>query len=130
MSPTGLRSDPVQQYLYARVAAGYWKPSTRTTANAIARSRFDAGALQEMEKVPVCSGSQACRYGSGADPGADAEAARAFTPVPRAGIQPRRPGAKASKGYGFVASTIDYHHECAWNLAANCRGAQRLASST
>ena len=32
--------------------------------------------------------------------------------------------AKASKGYGFVASTSDYHHECAWNLAANCRGAQ------
>ena len=35
--------------------------------------------------------------------------------------------AKSSKGWGFAASTIDYHHECAWNLVANCRGAQRLA---
>ena len=35
--------------------------------------------------------------------------------------------AKSSKGWGFAASTVDYHHECAWNLVANCRGTQRLA---
>ena len=35
--------------------------------------------------------------------------------------------AKSSKGWGFAGSTLDYHHECAWNLVANCRGTQRLA---
>ena len=35
--------------------------------------------------------------------------------------------AKAGSGWGYSANTLDYYHECAWNLASNCRGAQRLA---
>jgi TonB family protein len=126
-SPTGLRSDPVQQYIYARVAAGYWEAVYPNDTNATGRVGFDANALQEMEK----SLSAADRKR------ADTEAAQLlaqmlkrhgrFTPVHAQEFSRGGQAAKASKGYGFVASTTDYHHECAWNLAANCRGAQRLA---
>jgi hypothetical protein len=50
-----------------------------------------------------------------------------FTPARPQEFSRGGQGPKASKGSGFVAYTLDYHHECAWNLVGNCRGAQQLA---
>jgi TonB family protein len=126
-SASGLRSDPVQQYIYARVAGGYWEAVYPNDTNTSGRAGFDATALQEMEK----SLSAADRKR------AETDAAQVLTQMLKrherfAAVHSQefsRGGqdAKASKGWGFVGFTTDYHHECAWNLAANCRGAQRLA---
>ncbi|MEO8017610.1 MAG: energy transducer TonB [Pseudomonadota bacterium] len=126
-SATGLHSDPERQYTYARVAGGYWEAVYPTDTDTSGRAGFDTAALQEMEK----SLSAADRKR------AETDAAQILTQMlkrherftaahpqefSRGGQNP-----KASKGWGFVGFTIDYHHECAWNLAGNCRGAQRLA---
>jgi TonB family protein len=37
-----------------------------------------------------------------------------------------RGSAGGKAGHQFVASTLDYRHECQWNLRGNCAGAQRL----
>ena len=126
-SPTGARSDPVQRYVYARVAAGYWEAVYPKDTNASGRAGFDAAALQEMEKGLAAADRKR----------AESEAAQILAQMLKrhARFTPQHPqefarggqNAKASKGWGFAAFTIDYHHECAWNLVSNCRGAQRLA---
>ncbi|HEV7606678.1 MAG TPA: energy transducer TonB [Steroidobacteraceae bacterium] len=126
-SATGMRSDPVQQYIYARVAGGYWEAVYPNDTNTSGRTGFDATALQEMEKTLQPADRKR----------AETEAAQIltqmlkrherFTPAHSQEFSRGGQGPKASKGWGFVGFTIDYHHECAWNLAANCRGAQRLA---
>jgi TonB family protein len=50
-----------------------------------------------------------------------------FTPSPAAGIQPRRQGCEGLERLGLHRPDSRHYHECAWNLANNCRGAQRLA---
>ena len=126
-SPDGQRADPVQQYVYARVAAGYWEVVYPNDAKPTGSMGFDLTALQDMEKaLPPADRKRA-----------EAEATRVLTamlkrrerfkPVQSQEFSRGGQAAKASKGTGFVAYTNDYHHECAWNLAANCRGAQRLA---
>jgi TonB family protein len=126
-SPAGAHPDPVQRYVYARVAAGYWQAVYPKDATDTSRTGFDAASLQEMEKDL----SPADRKR------AEADATQVLTQMlkrherfkPQAPQEFARGGQnpKSSKGWGYVASTVDYHHECAWNLAANCRGAQRLA---
>ncbi len=126
-SPAGMKTDPVQQYIYARVAGGYWEAVYGKGGNPGSRAGFDVSALQEMEKtLPAADRKRA-----------ETEATQILTQMLRRHDRfvPARPqefarggkAAKASSGWGFVGYTIDYHHECAWNLANNCRGAQRLS---
>ena len=109
----------VQQYTYARVAAGYWEANKVT----VPRQGFDAAALQEMEKTL-----------SAADRGrAEAEAATILAAMMKrhqrfGAVQPvefARGDAGAKTNY--VGYSLDYRHECQWNLKNNCRGTQRLA---
>jgi len=126
-SPTGSRPDPVQQYVYARVAGGYWEAVYGKEGNPGSRAGFDMAALQEMEKTLSAADRKR----------ADAETTQIltqmlkrhdrFTPARAQEFSRGGKAAKASSGWGFVAYTLDYHHECAWNLTGNCRGAQRLA---
>jgi TonB family protein len=126
-APAGARSNPVQRYVYARVAAGYWAAVYPNDTSSSGRAGFDAAALQEMEQGLTPADRKR----------AETEAAQILAQmlkrherfVPQQPQEFARGGqdAKASKGWGFTAFTIDYHHECAWNLVANCRGAQRLA---
>ncbi len=126
-SPAGQRSDPVQRYVYARVAGGYWEAAYPGETDPSGRTGFDAAALQEMEKELTPADRKR----------ADAEATQVLTQMLKRHerFKPQRPqeftrggqAAKAAKGWGFTAYTIDYRHECAWNFAGNCRGAQRLA---
>jgi TonB family protein len=126
-SPTGSRPDPVQQYVYARVAAGYWEAVYGKEGNPGSRAGFDVAALQEMEKALAPADRKR----------AEADATQIltqmlkrhdrFTPSHAQEFSRGGKAAKGSSGWGFVAYTLDYHHECAWNLTGNCRGAQRLA---
>jgi TonB family protein len=126
-SPTGSRTDPVQRYVYARVAGGYWEAVYPNDPSGSSRGGFDATALQEMEKELSAADRKR----------AEADATQILTQMLKRHerFKPQSPqefarggqNAKASKGFGFTAFTVDYHHECAWNLASNCRGAQRLA---
>jgi TonB family protein len=126
-SPVGSRTDPVQQYVYARVAGGYWEAVYGKEGNPGSRAGFDAAALQEMEKTLTPADRKR----------AETEATQVltqmlkrhdrFTPARAQEITHSGKVAKGSSGWGFVAYTLDYHHECAWNLAGNCRGAQRLS---
>ncbi len=126
-STAGARADPVQRYVYARVAGGYWAAVYPNDTSGISRAGVDAAALQEMEKELAAPDRKR----------AEAEATQILTQMlkrhdrfkPQAPQEFARGGqnAKSSKGWGFAASTVDYHHECAWNLVANCRGTQRLA---
>jgi len=110
--------DKMQQYLYARVASGYWEAKLPNDP----RPGFDAAALAEMEKnVPATDRGRA-----------EAEAARLltamlkrherFTPAVPVEFARADAGAKGS----IVGWHADYRHECQWNLKENCRGAQRL----
>jgi TonB family protein len=125
-APEGRRADPLQQYVYARVAAGYWEAVYPNEAKPSVNTGFDLAALQAIEKtLPPADLKRA-----------ETEATKILTAMLKRherfkSVQPfefSRGGqaAKASRGTGFVAYTSDYHHECAWNLVANCRGAQRL----
>ena len=111
-------ADRASQYLYARVAAGYWDATKATTT----RNGFDAAVLQELEAgVPAAERSSA-----------DAEAAKIlqqmlkrherFTPPKPSEFARGDAGNKAS----YVAWQADYRHECQWNTKNNCAGAQRL----
>jgi len=126
-SPTGSRPDPVQQYIYARVAGGYWEAVYGKEGNPGSRAGFDAAALQEMEKA--LSPADRKRAESEATQILSQMLKRhdRFTPVPPLEFSRGGKAAKASSGWGFVGYTVDYHHECAWNLTGNCHGAQRLA---
>jgi TonB family protein len=115
----GDKPDPVQQYTYARVAAGYWE-STKLTQP---REGFDAAALAGMEQA--LSAADRSR--------AEAEAATILEAMLKrhdrygsvAPVEFARSDAGARVSYaGYV---LDYRHECQWNLKNNCRGAQRLA---
>jgi TonB family protein len=126
-SPTGARPDAVQQYVYARVAGGYWEAVYGKEGNPGSRAGFDVAALQEMEKTLSAADRKR----------AETEATQIltqmlkrhgrFTPTQPVEISHGGKAAKASSGWGYAAYTLDYHHECAWNLVGNCRGAQRLA---
>lgn len=109
------------------MAAGYWEsvyPNEPIPTEAVG---FEQAALQTMEKALTPADLKR----------AETEAAKVlavmlkrherFKPVQAQEFSRGGQDAKASKGSGFVAFTSDYHHECAWNLVANCRGAQRLA---
>ena len=123
-STSGARPDPVQQYTYARLAAGY---SDAVYPNDTSGRAGLNAAAQEMEKGLAAPDRKR----------AEAEATSILTQMLKRHdrFKPQTPqafanggqNAKSSKGWGFVASTIDYHHECVWNLVANCRGTQRLA---
>ncbi len=126
-APDGRRPDAFQRYVYARAAAGYWDAVSPSEPKPTGEAGFDAEAMQAIEKdVPAADRARA-----------EAEAAKVvaamlkrrerFKPVQSQEFSRGGRDAKASKGYGFVAYTNDYRHECAWNLAGNCRGAQRLA---
>lgn len=111
-------ADRAQQYLYAKIAAGYWD-ATGTTAG---REGFDAESLQKLEgEVPAADRGRL-----------DAEAQKILdqmlkrhdrftTPKP---VEFAR-GDSGSKS-SYVAWQADYRHECEWNLKKNCTGAQRL----
>ena len=126
-APQGKRPDAVQQYTYARVAAGYWESVYPKDAKPDATTGFDVAALQTIEATLTPADLKR----------AETEAAKILTAMLKRHerFKPAQPqefsrggqAPKASRGSGFVAFTSDYHHECAWNLAANCRGAQRLA---
>jgi TonB family protein len=126
-APDGRLPNSYQQYMYGRVAAGYWDVVYPKETKPGGNNGFDPPALQAA--------------GRDLKPGelkrAEAEATNIlavvlkrherFKPVQPQEFSRGGQDAKASKGSGFVAYTSDYHHECAWNLVANCRGAQRLA---
>ena len=126
-SPTGSRTDPVQRYVYARVAGGYWEAVYGKQGNPDSRAGFDVADLQGMEKELAAADRKR----------AETDATRILTQMLKRHerFTPARPqefsrggqAAKASRGWGYAAHTLDYYHECAWNLASNCRGAQRLA---
>jgi TonB family protein len=109
----------VQQYVYARVAAGYWEANKLT----VPREGFDATALQDMEKS--ISAAERAR--------AETEAASILAAMLKrhgrfGALQPVEfargdAGGRAS----YVGYSLDYRHECQWNLKSNCRGTQRLA---
>jgi TonB family protein len=126
-SPAESKTDPVQQYVYARVAGGYAEAVYGKESNPGSRAGFDMAALQEMEKTLSAADRKR----------AETEATQILTQMLKRHdrFKPSQPqefsrggkAAKASSGWGFVAHTLDYYHECAWNLTGNCRGAQRLA---
>ena len=115
----GDQPDRVQQYVYARVAAGYWENTKLTQP----REGFDATALGNMEKA--LSAADKSR--------AEAEAAKILEAMLKrhdrygsvAPVEFARGDAGAKAAY--VGYSLDYRHECQWNLEANCKGAQRLA---
>jgi TonB family protein len=115
----GDNPDRVQQYTYARVAAGYFESNKLTQP----RPGFDAAALAELEKN--LSAADRSR--------AEAEAARILAAMlkrhDRFGSVTPVEFARADAGgkAAYVGYTVDYRHECQWNLKNNCRGAQRLA---
>jgi TonB family protein len=126
-SPSGMKTDPVQQYVYARVAGGYWESVNGNNGNPGSRAGFDVAALQELEKTLSAADRKL----------AETQATQILSQMLKrhdrfTAARPQEFGrggkaAKGSSGWGFVAYTLDYHHECVWNLAGNCRGAQRLA---
>ena len=124
-APGDGKGDPVQRYIYARVAGGYAEAVSGNAASTQAGSGYDAAALLAMEKE--LSAADRTR--------ATGEAAKILAEMLKrherfAHVQPvefARGNAGGKAGHEFVASTLDYRHECQWNLRGNCRGAQRLA---
>jgi len=116
--------DAVQRYIYARVAGGYAEAVSQNNAGAQPRPGFDAAALQAMEKD--LSAADRAR--------ASGEAAKILEQMLKRHqrfmhVQPvefKRGSAGGKASHEFVASTLDYRHECQWNLQGNCAGAQRL----
>jgi len=109
----------VQQYTYARVAAGYWEANKLT----VAREGFDAAALQEMEKTISAADRSRAETEAANILAAMLKRHQRFGTVPPAEFARGDAGSKAS----YVGYSVDYRHECQWNLKNNCRGAQRLA---
>jgi TonB family protein len=126
-SPTGAKTDAVQQYTYARVAGGYFEAVYGNIANPGARAGFDMAALQEMEKTLSADDRKRAETDATQIVKLMLKRHDRFTPARPQEFGRGGKDAKASSGWGYVGSTIDYYHECAWNLANNCRGAQRLA---
>jgi TonB family protein len=123
-APSDGPGDPAQRYTYARVAGGYAESISENNASALPRPGYDAAALQEMEKS--LSAADRTR--------ATSEAAKIleqmlkrhqrFAPVQPVEITRGTAGGKAAHEY--TVSTLDYRHECQWNLRGNCAGTQRL----
>jgi len=109
----------VQQYIYARVAAGYWEANKVT----VPREGFDAAALQEMEKTISAADRSRAESEAAAILAAMMKRHQRFGTVQPVEFARGDGGAKTS----FVGYTLDYRHECQWNLKNNCRGTQRLA---
>jgi TonB family protein len=114
--------DPVQQYVYARVAAGYWESVNGAKAGEQPDEAFAPATLLEMEKT--ISAADRTR--------AEGEAAKILEQMlKRHGrFGPVTPQEFARGGAGkaeYVVYSMDYRHECQWNLKGDCRGAQRLA---
>jgi TonB family protein len=115
----GDKPDHVQQYIYARVAAGYWESNKLTQP----REGFDAASLAALEKNLTATDRSR----------AEAEAAKILALMLKrherfGSVQPAefaRGGAGGKAEY--IGYQLDYRHECQWNLKSNCRGAQRLA---
>jgi TonB family protein len=126
-SPTGRSANAAQQYLYARVAGGYWEAVYPKEPKIGGRTGFDTAALQEMEKSLSPADRKRAETEAAQILGGMLKRHERFTPARPQEFARGGQGAKASKGWGFAAHTLDYHHECAWNLVGNCRGAQRLA---
>jgi TonB family protein len=126
-SPAGARTDPVQRYLYARVANGYWAAVYPNDTSGSSRAGFDAAALQEVEKGLAAPDSTRRETQTTSILAQMLKRHDRFKPQTPQEFAHGGQNAKSSKGWGFAASTVDYHHECAWNLVANCRGTQRLA---
>lgn len=118
-------NNPVQRYVYARVAGGYVEAVSENQSGAQPRPGYDAAALLEMEKT-LSAADRARAEGEAAKILAEMLKRHArFTRV--APVEFARGGTGGKAGYDFVASTLDYRHECQWNLRGNCVGAQRLA---
>jgi len=126
-SPTGARGDPVERYVYARVAAGYWEAVHPDDTGTSTRAGFDAATLREMEKTLTPADLKRAETEATQIVTQMLKRHERFTPPHAQEFSRGGQGPKSSKGWGFVGLTLDYHHECAWNLAGNCRGAQRLA---
>lgn len=123
--PAQQPGDPLKQYLYARVAAGYWQSIHSAAENAAAPpAEFAPEALQAMEQ----------RLSAADRTRAEKEAEAILTLMLKrherldAVVKPVEfTRGNAGGGADFAALTADYHRECQWNLTGNCRGAQRLA---
>jgi len=109
----------VQQYIYSRVAAGYWEANKLT----VPREGFDAAALQEMEKNISAADRTRAEAEAASILAAMLKRHQRFGTLPPLEFARGDAGGKAS----YVGYTVDYRHECQWNLKNNCRGAQRLA---
>lgn len=116
----GNRPDPVQQYVYARVAAGYWEANKLTQP----RTGFDAGALAGMESM--ISAADRSRAEAEAEKILQAMLKRhdRFGEVKPVEFARGDAGGKVT----YVGTQADYRHECQWNLKNNCVGAQRLVA--
>jgi TonB family protein len=126
-APDGQRPDPFQRYVYARAASGYWDAVVPTEPKPTGDMGFDQTALQTMESALPPADRQRAAAESTKILGAMLKRRERFKPVQSQEFSRGGRDAKSGKGHGFVAFTNDYRHECAWNLAGNCRGAQRLA---
>jgi TonB family protein len=125
--PNGLRPDPGQQYLYARVAAGYGEAIFPNDSETGTRAGFDRTTLAAMEAAMSETDRKRAETEAAQILAQMLKRHERFTPARPQEFSRGGQGPKASKGTGFVAYTLDYHHECAWNLVGNCRGAQQLA---
>jgi len=116
----GDRPDPVQQYVYARVAAGYWEANKLTQP----RTGFDAAALATMEST--LSAADRTRAEAEAEKILQAMLKRhdRFGEVKPVEFARGDAGGKIT----YVGYQADYRHECQWNLKNNCVGVQRLAT--
>ncbi len=126
-APDGRRPDPLQRYVYARAAAKYWDAISPSQPKPTGETGFDAEALQAIENDVPAADRKRAEDEAAKIASAMLKRRERFKPVQSQEFTRGGRDAKSGKGYGFVAYTNDYHHECAWNLAGNCRGAQRLA---
>jgi TonB family protein len=120
----GANADPMQRYLYARVAGGYWQALSNNKTQPPSND-YSPAALVELEK-PLSAADRAR---------AQAAAEKLLATMLKrherfANVTPvefDRGGASGKVSNAWVGYTVDYRHECQWNLAGNCKGAQRLA---
>jgi TonB family protein len=120
---SGTADDTVQRYIYARVASSYWA-AVNINKNDPPRTEFAPAALLEMEKT--LSPADRTR--------AEAESAKILAVMLKrherfasvAPVEFARGGAGGKIAHTFVGFSLDYRHECQWNLTGNCKGAQRL----
>ncbi|HET7812137.1 MAG TPA: energy transducer TonB [Steroidobacteraceae bacterium] len=110
-------TERLNRYIYARVAAGYWE-STQTPP----RAPFDPQSLKDMEAALTVAEKGRAEGESASILQQMLKRHERFGVVAPVEFARGDAGAKGS----WVASQVDYRHECQWNLKGNCRGAQRL----